>query len=382
MIESESLEQIELKKKLETLQFTQYSVDTISDAILWINESGKYVFVNNAAAKLYGYEKAELLTMVMFQIDPLFDEAKWRFHWNEILQKKTFKLETVNRRKDGTEFPIEVTVNLVEYNYQKYNCAIVRDISEQKLYERKLEETAARLQNLNAIKDRFFSIIAHDLRGPLGNYRDFTQLLKDKADILSKEEKNNYLELLERSSSQIYTLLENLLEWARSQNDTIPFDPHSLEIHSLVEKIIGLFSVSLQNKNISIQNKIPLTLSLFCDRHMTETIFRNLISNSIKYSLKSSSIEIGCILREDVAPILYVKDLGVGIKEVRLNKLFQLDQKISTKGTDGESGSGLGLILAKEFLERHQGKIWVESNYGHGAVFFFQFGLKENIIGS
>lgn len=378
MSKLELSEQDELKKTLETLQFTQYSVDTISDAILWINEAGNYVFVNNAAAKLYGYTKEELLTMAMFQIDPLFDEARWCTHWNEILQKKTFKLETVNKRKDGTEFPIEVTVNLVEYNNQSYNCAIVRDISEQKTYEKKLEENAIRLQNLNAIKDRFFSIIAHDLRGPLGNYRDFTQLLKDKTDTLTKEEKSSYLELLERSSSQIYTLLENLLEWARSQNGTIPFDPHSWEINTLVEKIIGLFSVSLKNKNISISNKIPSHLSLFCDRHMTETIYRNLISNSIKYSPRSSYIEIGCISKEDKTTIFYIKDEGLGIKEDRLHKLFQLDQKISTKGTEGETGSGLGLILAKEFLARQNGNIWAESTEGKGSIFFFQFGLEEN----
>ena len=113
------------------LQFTQFSIDTVSDSILWLDENGKYVFVNNATCINYGYTKEELLSMNMFQVDPLFTKEIWDAHWNEILEKKSFTLETINKRKDGTPFPIEVTVNLVEYDGKKYNCAIVRDITEQ-----------------------------------------------------------------------------------------------------------------------------------------------------------------------------------------------------------------------------------------------------------
>lgn len=373
MNEKEVYSQTEWDKTLETLQFTQYSVDTISDAILWINEKGKYIFVNHAACELYGYSKSEMLSMYMFKIDPLFDEEKWKEHWNLILEKNTFKLETINKTKEGKEFPIEVTVNLVEYNGQKYNCAIVRDISEQKKYERNLKENAERLKNLNAIKDKFFSIIAHDLRGPLGNYRDFTQLLNDKNSKITPDEKNIYLELLEKSSSQIYSLLENLLEWARSQNGTMPFNPQTLSIYLIVEKIISLFSVLSNKKQIQIQNKLKQNLLIFADAYMIETVFRNLISNALKFTSIGGLVEIGTTqTSEDEPCIFYVKDNGMGMKEDRLNKLFLLNEKISTKGTKGETGSGLGLILAKEFLERHNGKIWVESVAGEGSTFHFQ----------
>ncbi|TGK81754.1 PAS domain-containing sensor histidine kinase [Leptospira noumeaensis] len=366
------------------LQFTQFSIDTISEAIFWTDEEGNYVFVNDAACKNYGYSKEELLSMKMFQVDPLFTPEMWKTHWQEILERKTFSIETVNQRKDGTSFPIEVTVNLVEYGGKQYNCAIARNITERKLSENNLKQSAIRLAELNSTKDKFFSIIAHDLRGPLGTQKEFIKILSEKDSSFSNAERNSYLKMLEDSSDLVYSLLENLLGWARSQTDAIQFKPVPILFYDLVQRVIGLLTLSANKKKVSIHNKIPKDLEIVADSFMIETVIRNLVSNAIKYSNGGKEVTIGIGSPDSVQninsklklnpkkKIFFVKDEGVGMKEEQIQNLFRLDRKSSTPGTNQETGTGLGLILCREFLERHDSSIWIETELNLGSTFFFQ----------
>ncbi|EMY71740.1 PAS domain-containing sensor histidine kinase [Leptospira vanthielii] len=363
---------------IHALQFTQFSIDTISEAIVWLDEEGNYVFVNDAACKNYGYTKEELLSMKMFQVDPLFSVDRWNAHWQEILDRKSFTIETINKTKDGTPIPIEVTVNLVEYDGKQYNCAIIRDITEQKLSEDKLKQSAIRLAELNATKDKFFSIIAHDLRGPLGTQREFTKILSEKDSHFSESERIHYLKMLEESSDLVYSLLENLLDWARSQSGNIAFQPIPILFYDLVQRVIGLLNLSANKKKVTISNQIPKDLQIFADLFMIETVMRNLISNAIKYSNPNHEIMIGIVSQKNQthpsSTVFFVKDEGVGMEKGQIENLFRLDKKNSTLGTGQESGTGLGLILCKEFLEKHNGKIWVQSTSRKGSTFFFQLG--------
>ncbi|TGL39200.1 PAS domain-containing sensor histidine kinase [Leptospira perdikensis] len=361
---------------IHALQFTQFSIDSISEAIVWTDEEGNYVFVNEATCRNYGYTKEELLSMQMFQVDPLFTVEMWKAHWQEILERKSFSIETVNRTKDGTSFPIEVTVNLVEYGGKQYNCAIVRNITERKLAENNLKQSAIRLAELNSTKDKFFSIIAHDLRGPLGTQREFTKILNEKDSSFTDAERSTYLKMLEESSDLVYSLLENLLDWARSQTGAIQFQPVPIDVYDLVQRVIGVLTLSANKKQMTISNQIPEQLEIVADSFMIETVVRNLISNAIKYSNSQEVITIGVLpseLQSNSNQItFFVKDEGVGMHKEQIENLFRLDQKSSTLGTGQEAGTGLGLILCKEFLEQHKGKIWVESKPGFGSTFFFQ----------
>lgn len=360
---------------INTLQFTQFSIDTISETIVWIDADGNFVFVNDAACKNYGYTKEELLSMKMFQVDPLFSVERWNEHWQEILDRKSFTIETINQRKDGTSVLIEVTVNLVEYDGKQYNCAIIRDITERKLSEDKLKQSSIRLAELNATKDKFFSIIAHDLRGPLGTQREFTKILIEKDSHFSETERVQYLKMLEESSDLVYSLLENLLEWSRSQSGNITFQPISILFYDLVQRVVGLLNLSANKKKVIISNQIPKGLEIFADSLMIETVVRNLISNAIKFSYSNHEVTIGISNEsQTTSPVFFVKDQGVGMEKEQLNNLFRLDKKISTPGTGQESGTGLGLILCKEFLEKHNGSVWVQSEPNKGSTFFFQLG--------
>lgn len=378
---------------IHTLQFTQFSIDTISEAIVWLDEDGNYVFVNEAACKNYGYTKEELLSMQMFQVDPLFSSERWNIHWQEILDRKTFTIETINKRKDGTPVPIEVTVNLVEYEVKQYNCAIIRDITERKLSEENLKQSAIRLAELNESKDKFFSIIAHDLRGPLGNQREFTKILSDKVLQFSEAERTTYLKMLVESSDLVYSLLENLLDWARSQSGNIVYQPTSIQLFDLIQRVVGLLNLSANKKHVTISNQVPKDKKIFGDLYMIETVLRNLISNAIKYSNVNSEVTVGVLefdsneltnekLKYDVlnttsptnSTIFFIKDTGIGMEKEQIENLFRLDKKFSTKGTAEESGTGLGLILCKEFIDKHKGNIWVESEPGIGSTFYFNLG--------
>lgn len=363
---------------IHALQFTQFSIDTISEAIVWLDEDGNYVFVNDAACKNYGYTKEELISMKMFQVDPLFSEDRWNAHWQEILDRKSFTIETINKRKDETLVPIEVTVNLVEYDGKQYNCAIIRDITERKLAEDKLKQSAIRLAELNATKDKFFSIIAHDLRGPLGTQREFTKILSEKDSRFSESERIHYLKMLEESSDLVYSLLENLLDWARSQSGNITFQPIVIHFYDLAQRVIGLLNLSADKKKVTISNQIPKNQQIFADLFMIETVVRNLISNAIKYSNPNHEVVIGIVSQENQthpsSSVFFVKDEGVGMEKGQIENLFRLDKKKSTLGTGQESGTGLGLILCKEFLERHNGSVWVQSEPKKGSTFFFQLG--------
>lgn len=365
---------------IHTLQFTQFSIDTISETIVWIDADGNFVFVNDAACKNYGYTKEELLSMKMFQVDPLFSVERWNEHWQEILDRKSFTIETINQRKDGTSVPIEVTVNLVEYDGKQYNCAIIRDITERKLSEDKLKQSAIRLAELNATKDKFFSIIAHDLRGPLGTQREFTKILSEKDSHFSETERVKYLKMLEESSDLVYSLLENLLDWSRSQRGNITFQPISILFYDLVQRVVGLLNLFANKKKVIISNQIPKGQEIFADLLMIETVVRNLISNAIKFSYSNHEVTIGISNEsQTTSPVFFVKDQGVGMEKEQLNNLFRLDKKISTPGTGQESGTGLGLILCKEFLEKHNGSVWVQSEPNKGSTFFFQLGQNTMI---
>lgn len=365
---------------IHTLQFTQFSIDTISETIVWIDADGNFVFVNDAACKNYGYTKEELLSMKMFQVDPLFSVERWNEHWQEILDRKSFTIETINQRKDGTSVPIEVTVNLVEYDGKQYNCAIIRDITERKLSEDKLKQSAIRLAELNATKDKFFSIIAHDLRGPLGTQREFTKILSEKDSHFSETERVQYLKMLEESSDLVYSLLENLLDWSRSQRGNITFQPISILFYDLVQRVVGLLNLFANKKKVIISNQIPKGQEIFADLLMIETVVRNLISNAIKFSYSNHEVTIGISNEsQTTSPVFFVKDQGVGMEKEQLNNLFRLDKKISTPGTGQESGTGLGLILCKEFLEKHNGSVWVQSEPNKGSTFFFQLGQNTMI---
>lgn len=223
-------------------------------------------------------------------------------------------------------------------------------------------------------RDKFFSIIAHDLRSPFNGFLGLLEMLNEDKGIEDKD-KEEIISSLYESASGIYELLENLLNWSRVQRDSIEYSPRQILIYDVIESNIKLHKSKLIEKSIKLINNVDKDISINADKIMTCTIFRNLISNSIKFSYEDSEVIISSKIDAKRVKIS-VQDSGIGIEEEKLEQLFKLGDKVSTKGTKGEPGTGLGLILTKEFLEIHNGSIYVESELGKGSTFTVELPFK------
>jgi len=235
---------------------------------------------------------------------------------------------------------------------------------------KKIENQNIQLEQLNATKDRFFSIISHDLRGPIGNLSTSLGLLTENYKTLNENSKFELLKGLKSSSDKTYHLLENLLIWSRIQADSIRFKPIKIFLNALINENIDLLKPGIKQKQIKITVHIPGNLKTNADNYMLDTIIRNLLSNAIKFTADNGNIEISAKQVGDKVEIA-ISDTGIGIKKENIDKLFRIEHNLMTVGTNGEKGSGLGLILCKEFIEKHDGKIQVESVEGKGSSFIF-----------
>ena len=242
--------------------------------------------------------------------------------------------------------------------------------------EKKVEQRTEELRELNATKDKFFSIIAHDLKNPFNTLMGFTELLLDNLEDFSDDKVHEIIGILNETSKQSYALLENLLEWSRTQTGRMEMKLERINIHDLIEENIDLLSNQAGKKKIQLVSKVSADANAFADANMIRTVIRNLISNAIKYTKENGSITCSSFVKDNKLQI-EVADTGIGIKPQNLEKLFRIDLNYSTRGTADENGTGLGLILCKEFINRIGGDIWVDSVFGEGSIFKFTLPLQE-----
>jgi len=232
-----------------------------------------------------------------------------------------------------------------------------------------LQDVNQQLQETNASKDTFFSIIAHDLRNPFNALLTLTEFLVQGGRTLSKEHILEKLDKLYQSAEKAYGLVENLLEWSRLERGLIDCVPHQFRLWDLAEKNVRLFHNSAEQKQITLSNLVPSDTMAYADYQMIDMIIRNLLSNALKFTSSGGAIEVSLVRRDDHTVELSVKDSGVGMDQKILDTLFRIDRRSTKPGTDGEQGSGLGLILCKEMVEKNNGSITVESEVGKGSKF-------------
>lgn len=245
----------------------------------------------------------------------------------------------------------------------------VLDISKQKEDEFKLKQTIEELARVNAEKDKFFSIIAHDLRGPIGALMQMSGILKKEIEELSDHEKLEFINSLEGASKNVYSLLENLLQWSRIKRGHVDFSREKMELSKFIYDAIKIFHEQIHFKEITFKVEIPQGEVLYADRNMMSVVVRNLVSNAIKFTRRNGSITISGRNTEDGAVVFSVSDTGIGIPDLYLGDLFRIDAKTKRPGTEGEPSSGLGLLLIKEYVDIHGGKVEVESLEGNGTTF-------------
>jgi len=244
-----------------------------------------------------------------------------------------------------------------------------------KKLNKQLEKSEKELKQANAEKDKFFAIISHDLKSPFNGLLGLTEVLESKYDSLPQEEVKHLLSLLRQTAKNSYSLLEDLLQWSRIQIESMEYKPEVFNMSTKTEKVIQTLDTSIKNKNINLENRINNDTFVFADEKSAEAVLRNLISNAIKFTNNGGNITLEAI-EKDTEYIFSVCDNGIGMAKNTVDKLFSITEKISVPGTNNEMGTGLGLVLCKEFIEKNNGKIWVESEIDKGSTFYFTLPRK------
>jgi len=348
--------------------------NSVTEAIYLHDKTGAFIDVNSGALKMYGYNKADFIGKT-----PEFLSAEGKNDMNLIKGyiKKAFQGETQvfnfwGKRKNGVIFPKEVILNRGMYRGIPVIIATAREISEKYESDIKLKKYAEELQEANNSKDKFFSLLAHDLRSPFNGILGFSKVLFEEIDNLSREEIKEYISYVYSSSKNVYNLIENLLQWTKIQTGRIYFQPISMDLYEEIYKVINLYTTMAIEKKITIINTIPVNTFVKADQNLLNSILQNLISNSIKFTGPGGKVVISYI-RKDNFTIISVEDNGIGISEDNINKLFKIEAQFSTNGTNNEQGSGLGLVLCKELLTKTKGFIKVDSKLNEGSKFTFGF---------
>ncbi|MDQ1265027.1 MAG: domain S-box protein [Bacteroidota bacterium] len=286
-------------------------------------------------------------------------------------------LEDIHIDKNGNEINVEVhgypitnddgeLIQIIEY---------VIDITERKKTERLIRERTIELENIIKNRDQMFKIIAHDLRSPFNGLLGFSNILVDEFDTLPKEEIQEYTIMNHTLIKNIYNLLENLLSWVLIQQDRIVIKKADVNINMALTKLIDVYKGNTDKKNITVDLKISDNINIFTDSNLLFTVFRNLISNAIKFTPDNGKITVSA--KEENSQVFFsVSDTGVGIPENLKEKIMQPGELFSTQGTASEKGSGLGLMLCKEYIEKLGGRIWFESEEGKGTTFYFSLPIS------
>jgi PAS domain S-box-containing protein len=367
------LQNEELKLAREQSEITAQKYTSLYDfapiGYFTLSKVGKILDLNLSGAKMLGNVRANLKHLPFKRFIPESWQSTFGFFLEKAFKNKTQETIELELLSGKDDLRVVQLTAITEDQHEDHCLLTILDITDRKKAEFELEEAAKRLKILNSQKDMFFSIIAHDLKNPFSLIIGYSELLV--MEVKNKEYQNaeEISGIILDSSKKIMDLLGNLMEWAKSQTGRMIYHPASFQLAEVVNEVADIFELIARQKNIAVRKEVSEQITINADRNMIATVIRNLVSNAIKFARSGSEIIISA--RETTDSVTFsVKDFGVGIAPYDLEKLFRIDASLSRLGTNNEKGTGLGLILCKEFVERHGGKIWVETEKDQGSTFF------------
>lgn len=329
---------------------------------------------------------AQHLTSIIKYNDTLFNqqlsEKMFNLEYHFEKERKQAEIDLLNKDKQISELELRrartfnialVVILLLLAGMFIYVLMSLRVRRKQNLLLQKQKEE---LDNINKTKDKMFLIIGHDLRGPIGNLKSLIEMLLEDEEIARDKSLMETFNIFMKSVQSVSDLLENLLLWAKSQRNDISFNPENISINAIVNRNLQLFKTVADHKGVKLKFDLNENFDVFADKNMLMTVVRNLISNAIKYTPKRGTIKI-TVKRELNFTKIEISDSGVGFNEETANKIFDTRNFYTTSGTNNEAGSGLGLLLSKEFVEINGGKIWADSTPGEGATFYFTIPVAD-----
>ncbi|CAM4119686.1 PAS domain-containing sensor histidine kinase [Zobellia roscoffensis] len=357
--------------------YIQTVLDHMGDSVFVKDAQSRLIMVNNPFCTMMGLPREEIIGKSL--IEEVKPEEREVF-LNIDKQVLADGIESVTEEKmtlRGGETQIISTrkSRFIDENGSKFLVCVVRNISDKKKGEENLRKKEAQLKDVGATKDKLFSIIAHDLRSPFNNISLLTDLLSDSIQKNDVAQSNEYLELIDRTTKNSLNLLDNLLNWAKSQTGQLELVSESVCINQIINETLELCKTIAETKNITLNSSKVQVVEVYSDDKIIRTIVRNLVSNAIKFTKPGGNISLSTELR-DIYVEVTVSDNGVGMSTDTSQKLFGINTNMACVGTADEKGSGFGLVLCKEFVEKLGGKIWAESTLGEGSDFKFTIPLN------
>jgi PAS domain S-box-containing protein len=388
-------------------------INATLDGIVLLDRHGKIIFLNRSAERILGFSEKECFAKSFYELlEPYTSIDMYKKSFEEYYQTGRSDIlqqiiELTYFRHNEDMIFIEFYFNTFQMKGKKNACIIIRDATmkketegeferiieelqisrdliennanEMNILNMKLFESEEMLQELNNDKDKFFSIIAHDLKGPFQGLLAYSQLMSEHLDGLSRDEIKEFSHELHESASQLFKLLENLLEWSRIQRGVMEFKPQNIFLREIIEGSIEILKPNATQKEIIVTNQVDSELLAYADYNMVNTVVRNLLSNAIKFTNKGGHIIIESVQIDDEFIEVSVIDDGVGMSDDEIAKVFRIDVHHSRTGTNDEAGTGLGLVLCKDLVEKNSGVISVESEEGKGSTFKFTLPTSRQI---
>jgi signal transduction histidine kinase len=377
-----------IEKWQSLLDLTARIIDVPSASIIKLHEDYVEVFLNNQTAEnpFNAGEKAELIygffceTVIGKQDKLLVPDARKNPIWKDNLEVDLNMISYLGfpvNYPDGEVFGTVCVHDNKENNYSEVYKDLMDKMRQHIETDLELLVSNQHLKELNATKDKFFSIIGHDLKNPFNTLLGMSSLLINNADQYSPEKVRRFAQQMHDTSKNAYNLLENLLKWAKVQRGELEPDLKEVDPAGVIREVIELTEPLANSKDINLQTATKGNHTVLADREMLKTTLRNLVTNALKYTYSGGTVIISTQKSEGYLQFT-VSDTGMGIPPEYLDRLFEIDCKLSKEGTGKEKGTGLGLILCKEFVEKQGGEIWVDSEPGKGSEFHFAIPLMMN----
>lgn len=364
----------------ETKETLSLYIENSFDVIFTLDFEGTFVFASPAWERHFGFPTSEIIGKSFIpyvhpeDAQPLFEYLNQIFITRKSETSPAYRVRHING--DWRWFICNGTPYFDAKGKPQF-IGVGRDITEQRRAESEIKLNNEQLIKAHAEKDKFFSIIAHDLRSPFSSFLGLTQIMDEELSELSIDETHELAHSMRNSAYNLFRLLENLLQWAQMQQGLMPFKPEVLHLMSVVDECTAISSEPAKNKGINLTTDIQDDIMVFADSNALQTIIRNLVSNAMKFTPKRGTICVSAKTSTGKNIEISIRDTGIGMTAEMVDHLFRPDVQTSRKGTEGEPSSGLGLMLCKEFIEKQDGKIWVESEEGTGTTFHFTIpGMK------
>lgn len=369
---------VELKKQNEILKLHSFIqkekrreyyynsiLNNIGDPVFVKDDQSRLLMVNDAFCEIFNLQRDQIIGKTLSEdVTPEERDSFLKID-KQVLENgfENINEESLTVRGGETRIITTKKTRFLDADNKKYLVGVIHDITERKKTENSLKE-------LIATKDKLFSIIAHDLRSPFNSIIGFSELLIENSNDILLEDSEQYIKIINSAAKNTLILLDNLLNWAKSQTGQLSFNPEKILFSEVVQEIITLSKTIAKSKNITLEYAGTDNLEIFVDVNMLNTVLRNLISNAIKFTNVGGHIKVNAELKQDQVEIT-ISDNGIGINKEKCTELFFITSNTTTPGTADENGSGLGLVLCKEFIQKNNGDIWVESEENKGSNFIF-----------